>query len=77
MEGFEGDVMLDGAARVRTDRLIGRQPDTQRMVMNKGQDPPERISKRHHQNEVAMRLSGRQGQYAGGRGQKTVIMSSL
>ena len=66
MEGLEGDMMFNGAAGVRADLFVGSEPKVQRMVMNKGKDPTERIGQRHHQNEPAMGFSGRKGQYAGG-----------
>ena len=66
VERLKRDVVLDGTAGMRSDLLVGRQPEIQTVVVYERDHPPERISKRHHQNEPAMGSSGRQGQYAGG-----------
>jgi hypothetical protein len=70
-------MMFDGAACVRGNLLVGCEPDVQIVVMDEGKEPPERIRKCHHQNEPPMGFSGRQGQYAGGRGHGISVVIAL
>lgn len=70
-------MMFDAAAGVGSDLFVRREPDVQRVVMDKGKYPPEHIGKRHHQDKPAMGSSGRKGQYAGGMGHTLWIDSNL
>lgn len=69
VEGLEGDMMLNAAAGVRADPLVGRQPDRDVVVMNQRNGTGQYIRAEEQDGGAALCCARQQYRYVSGSAQ--------